>query len=91
MGGKALNQSQVKYDGLGYSTYLKNFNSIINKYEINESELIQEIKPFLLNTNYEDVHSNTVKLLKKNGVKNANLLMKNINKDKNDFKTKING
>lgn len=70
-GGKASHKSKIWTDGYGYHGWLRNFRTVLSKYNISNSEVIQHFEGKLLKGNYEDLHFHLVEFLKDKGVKNA--------------------
>ncbi len=80
LGGKAINQKAIVSGGYGYSTYVKNFRSILDKYGLLEDDAYEYFKDIIQKEPYENIWLKVEDYLKSNGVKNAHELMMNINR-----------
>ena len=80
LGGKAVNQKAIVSRGYGYSTYVKNFRSILDKYGLLENDAYEYFKDIIQKEPYENIWLKVEDYLKSNGVKNAHKLMMNINR-----------
>lgn len=80
LGGKAVNQKAIVSGGYGYSTYVKNFRSILDKYGLLENDAYEYFKDIIQKEPYENIWLKVEDYLKSNGVKNAHKLMMNINR-----------
>ena len=79
LGGKAINQKAILARGYGYSTYVKNFQSILDKYGLSENDAYEYFKDIIQKEPYENIWLKVEDYLKSNGIKNAHELMMNIN------------
>ena len=84
-GGKATHRESVLKEGYGYARYVTNFRAILDHYHIDEAETVEALKPALLNEPYEMVGNATIEYLKQKGVKNAKMLMEQLEMSKHDF------
>jgi hypothetical protein len=46
LGGKAIHQAAIIEGGLGYSSYVKNFRTLLSKLKINEQQHLESLKQF---------------------------------------------
>ena len=80
LGGKAVNQKAIVSGGYGYSIYVKNFRSLLDKYGLLEDDAYDYFKDIIQKEPYESIWLKVEDYLKSNGVKNAHELMMNINR-----------
>lgn len=84
-GSQATHQAAILDEGYGYHRYLINFRNMLKHYGIDEAETVEALKTALLNEPYEMVGKCAVSFLTQKGVKNAKILMEQLEMSKHDF------
>lgn len=77
-GGAAAHQSEVLERGYGYSTWVRNFRTMLKHHGIDETETVEALRGKLLNEPYEKVGEYATEYLKGKGVENAKSLMEKL-------------
>lgn len=82
-GVEPIHQQSIIERGYGYNVSVSNFRRILSFAGINEKKAIAQLRVRLLKGYYDDIEDVMVSFLRKRGIKNADVLIKNIDSDSN--------
>ena len=88
-GVEPIHQQSIIERGYGYNVSVSNFRRILSFAGINEKKAIAQLRMRLLKGYYDDVEGVMVAFLRKRGVKNADVLIRNLTADREIFRSLI--